>query len=729
MDPYNSDPFDVPAWSQVQHAVSEEPRAGQAGQEGFEQHLAEASQADTTPIASGGSDRDRYPHLSTEDWNLIDSAVRQYAAQKNPQPNTVRLYTQALRRLGNDLRARGRTTDLGDHQSLVDHVNTYFSKNEAMKVGVSVLRAYHGHPAPVARRYPDRDHYPHLSTEDRVLIDRAIARYAAQKNPQPNTVRLYTQALRRLGNDLRARGQMIDLGDHQSLVDHVNTHFSKDVGMKTGLGILRAYHDSGHLVSRERPRTIPPAVDASSGQQSPHEPMGAPFRTNLLPGEEVIISHEHDAAELRPAKRPRTSNDSQSVAIERQVGEIANSDRGAGAMTAASARQLAQPTGIVIGEQWDKRPLYSEDLPVILRLEEALIKAGMTAPAAKSCVTSLLGFSRWLFAKNKPSIIARLDSKSLSDGADVQEFSGKSNNARLLKALEHLRTFRSTGGVAPVVRPGRSRAKLNLHALNVAAENAVPMEPRRVDDAATAAHSASREAGGRPVESQEPRDDQPAPSAITHGHVAFDPEQTSQGEHRRVLNHLDDQPTPSAVSVRPDELPRLVADLHDELHGQWDNPAAQPFLVDPEELAFNPEQLPAGELRRLLDNESAQADELQDPRDDQPAPSAVIQGHVAFNPEQISQGELQRVLDHLDDHSIPSSVSVPSDELLRLEKDLYDELHGRRDNPPAQPFFVDPEELTFNPEQFPQGELLRLLDDEPAQLEVDRLPRQSPIDE
>jgi len=64
VDQQNFDPFSVAAWSQVQHAVSEEPQAGRAGQESFGRHLAEASQADPAPIASGVPDRDHYPHLA-----------------------------------------------------------------------------------------------------------------------------------------------------------------------------------------------------------------------------------------------------------------------------------------------------------------------------------------------------------------------------------------------------------------------------------------------------------------------------------------------------------------------------------------------------------------------------------------------------------------------------------------------------------------------------------------
>jgi hypothetical protein len=57
----------VAAWSQVQHDMPQEPQTSQAGQDGFEQHLAEARQAEPAPVGGRGS----YPHLFTEDRDLI----------------------------------------------------------------------------------------------------------------------------------------------------------------------------------------------------------------------------------------------------------------------------------------------------------------------------------------------------------------------------------------------------------------------------------------------------------------------------------------------------------------------------------------------------------------------------------------------------------------------------------------------------------------------------------
>jgi len=234
----------------------------------------------------------------------------------------------------------------------------------------------------------------------------------------------------------------------------------------------------------------------SDGQQSPDETIGALARSNLLPSKEVLINYEHDTAESRTAKRPRTLNNPERVVIEGQPSEIANSGGDGGAMPAASALQPAQSTGSVIRGQWDRRLLYSDDAPVILSLEEAIIKAGMTVTTAKQHVSSLLSYSRWLFAKNRPSIVARLDSKSLSDGGDIHEFAGNSiKTKKLITALNHLRTLRSTG--VAVVRPGRTGAKLNPLPPNGALINPESMAlvgPRRTR---RAAHITSNEARSR----------------------------------------------------------------------------------------------------------------------------------------------------------------------------------------------------------------------------------------
>ncbi|MGY3443252.1 hypothetical protein [Bradyrhizobium sp. USDA 4473] len=237
---------------------------------------------------------DTYPNLSKEDRDLIDSVMSEYTAQKKRKPKTVRRYTQALRELGNNFRARGQATNLADHASLLEHATTYFPNNARMTAVVRILRTH-------------VETYPHLSMEDRNHIDSAIAQYAAQETRKPRTVRRYTQALRRLVNDLRARGHTTDLAEHEPLLKHAAAYLPEDRKIKAGLSILRAYHDPNHLVSRGRPRAASSAKDASDDvQQSLGERPDARAMGNLLPSDGVLMNHEHDIAQSRAAKRQRT---------------------------------------------------------------------------------------------------------------------------------------------------------------------------------------------------------------------------------------------------------------------------------------------------------------------------------------------------------------------------------------------------------------------------------------
>ncbi|WP_338830724.1 Ulp1 family isopeptidase [Bradyrhizobium sp. 27S5] len=123
----------------------------------------------------------------------------------------------------------------------------------------------------------------------------------------------------------------------------------------------------------------------------------------------------------------------------------------------SSALQPARSTGVR-----RKQPLYSEDAPLISELEEALIKGGAAEATAKDYAGSLRRFGRWLFANDKKGIAARLDDESLT--IDAREFIGKGDPAKLLAAIDHLRTSQSTGGIVPIA----GRAKLNPYPQDVA---------------------------------------------------------------------------------------------------------------------------------------------------------------------------------------------------------------------------------------------------------------------
>ncbi|TGV84669.1 peptidase C48 [Mesorhizobium sp. M00.F.Ca.ET.158.01.1.1] len=236
------------------------PDAGQAPQVSFEQHGADPLQDE--PVASGTREA-HYPHLSDEHRDLIDKVILHAADQQKYRESTLQKYTYTLRRLANDLGASGQATDLINHQSLVDHANAFFPNDDEMKKAVNVLRAYHEPGYSVTVGAP-AIHYPHLSDEHRDVINKAIGHAAAQQHPKAPTLRIYSSALRRLANDLGARGLATDLKDHQSLVNHVNAFFPKNVGMKTALSVLRAYYDPGYSASGpgRRPVPVPSKADA-----------------------------------------------------------------------------------------------------------------------------------------------------------------------------------------------------------------------------------------------------------------------------------------------------------------------------------------------------------------------------------------------------------------------------------------------------------------------------------
>ncbi|WP_143271012.1 hypothetical protein [Bradyrhizobium brasilense] len=72
------------------------------------------------------------------------------------------------------------------------------------------------------------------------------------------------------------------------------------------------------------------------------------------------------------------------------------------------ARQAGQ-----IGRSADL--LYSEDIPLILGLREALLRGGAAERTASSNVDYLLGFDRWLFGNDRQPIAERLDHERLDE--------------------------------------------------------------------------------------------------------------------------------------------------------------------------------------------------------------------------------------------------------------------------------------------------------------------------
>ncbi|MGY3238188.1 hypothetical protein ACVWZ4_001155 [Bradyrhizobium sp. USDA 4472] len=221
MDRQNFDPSNATAWSQVQHDVSEETQVGQARQEGFEQHLPEARPPDPAPVSSRGRRRNQLPHLSTEDRDIIDKAIAQYASSRKEAP--VYQYAARLRRLINDIRARGLSTDLTDHQSLAKHAKAHIPDNFII-TGLNIRYVAGG-----ARRAAP-------SAEDAPFIEQLT-------NPgklKDDSFSSYRDALRRFSKALKGVGQSISKLDHDSRVKFAHELLPKN---KNLISALRKFRD------------------------------------------------------------------------------------------------------------------------------------------------------------------------------------------------------------------------------------------------------------------------------------------------------------------------------------------------------------------------------------------------------------------------------------------------------------------------------------------------------
>ncbi|MGL3104261.1 hypothetical protein [Bradyrhizobium sp. BR 1432] len=206
--------------------------------------------------------------------------------------------------------------------------------------------------------------------------------------------------------------------------------------------------------------------------------------------EEVVINDERDTqvtAALTLAERTGASDDSQAVPAERQLGGSDNlGGRAPPAFTdeVEPAWQEAQPTmhaggygytssshavgGAVelpanmkaesrrqlrVGRRPSTRSIYPEDASFISGFKEAMMSAGYQESTAIENVRALRRLSRWLLVNEKSAINARLESKSLDRDAE------KCGGYFAGLALNHLRAFKSAGGIAPITLRGQVAAE------------------------------------------------------------------------------------------------------------------------------------------------------------------------------------------------------------------------------------------------------------------------------
>ncbi|WP_395387728.1 Ulp1 family isopeptidase [Mesorhizobium ciceri] len=293
------------------------PDAGQARQAGFEPHVAEPRRGG--PVASGAR-ATGYPHLSDEHRDLIDKAIAHAAAQQKLSVRTLQNYRRTLRRLANDLGARGQATDLKNHQSLVDHVDAFFPKNDEMKPALSVLRAYHepGYSATRGWRVP----VP--SKADVHLLEQV----ANDSRLAPSSRAVYGSILRRFSEVLESQGLTISGLDHDSRIEFAERLFP---GYRNLLSALQRVGDAEPASDRIMADAFAAAGSGHAGVEaaapptlaaSQHRPWpDALDQGNHLPPERFIINNEHDTAPLRPTERQWALNPLQAAAIQQPLSE------------------------------------------------------------------------------------------------------------------------------------------------------------------------------------------------------------------------------------------------------------------------------------------------------------------------------------------------------------------------------------------------------------------------
>ena len=224
------------------------PDGGQARPVSFEQHVAEPRRADPAPVASGARDA-RYRHVSGEHWDVIDKAIAHAAAQQHHSAATLRIYSHALRRLANDLGARGQATDLKNHQSLVDHLDTFFPKNDDIKTALNVLRAYHEPGYSATGRWP--------VTVPPKADAHVLEQVTSDSRLASSTRVVYDRSLRRFSEALDSRGQTISGLDHDSRIEFAKRLFPGNPYLRLALERVR----DTEPVSNGIPEALRPLFD------------------------------------------------------------------------------------------------------------------------------------------------------------------------------------------------------------------------------------------------------------------------------------------------------------------------------------------------------------------------------------------------------------------------------------------------------------------------------------
>lgn len=233
-------------------------------------------------------------------------------------------------------------------------------------------RARRADSAPIAAAPPPLDRYPHLSHQDRSLIEAAIKAEAEHGTLKEKTCLGYAIALRKLGNDLGSRGQTIDALDHNSLVAHAEQVFPRVTAMRPALAAVRKYREPDasaderrYELSADDKSLIDAAVRAGAERHgwkstSAQNYAGVLQRlaNSLGPGQ-TIAALGHNSL-LAHANKSFPNNRPMKAALTalREYRELGEATRGAGGSGQAEGQTIPSPVQVSIqrsfGGRWIK---------------------------------------------------------------------------------------------------------------------------------------------------------------------------------------------------------------------------------------------------------------------------------------------------------------------------------------------------------------------------------------
>ncbi|SIT54783.1 conserved hypothetical protein [Mesorhizobium prunaredense] len=360
-------------------------------------------------------------HIRDEDFIL---SLEEALIKGNASEHTAKNNVSILLSFGQWLFANNKDPikDRLDKQSLTDDAREFIGKGDPSRLLTAIghLRTSQstGGIVPIGGR-AEFTPYP----EDAALINEYRNEAATE------TGRRNATALRSFGDYLRQNNKKGIAGRLSGkALDGDVKGYKEDAGGDPKIGSALAHLRKSHAGAKamQLERHIPPVPD----------PEDAALMEPRRVGEAIA---QHSASQ-------KAGNWPKELAAADQDVRLELMDE---AGPSSSAPQPAQPARL-----GRNQPLHPEDAPLILGLNDALIKGGATEGTAKNNVNILLRFGQWLLANNIDPMKDRLDKQSLTH--DAREFIGKGHPARLLTAIDHLRTSQSTGGIVPIA----GRAKL-----------------------------------------------------------------------------------------------------------------------------------------------------------------------------------------------------------------------------------------------------------------------------